>query len=89
MSESKNSSFGSWKDPDDAPELTEAWFEQADVYNGVKLVRNAKREAVQPKVAVTISCDQDVIEAFQATGAGWQTRMNMALREWLQDHNPA
>lgn len=89
MSENKNSSFSTWKDPDDAPALTEAWFEQADVYSGVKLVRSGKRGVLQPKVAVTISCDQDVVEAFQATGAGWQARMNGALRDWLREHNPA
>lgn len=42
-----------------------------------------------PKVPVTIRYDQDVIEAFRATGDGWQTRMNAALREWLRDHKAA
>ena len=32
----------------------------------------------------TIRIDQDVLEAFRADGAGWQSRMNAALREWLQ-----
>jgi uncharacterized protein (DUF4415 family) len=26
----------------------------------------------------------DVLEAFKATGQGWQARMNDALREWLK-----
>jgi len=30
--------------------------------------------------------DADVLEAFRATGKGWQTRMNAALREWLKEH---
>ena len=42
-----------------------------------------------PKVPVTIRYDQDVIDAFRATGDGWQTRMNAALREWLRDHEDA
>jgi uncharacterized protein (DUF4415 family) len=25
-------------------------------------------------------------DAFKATGPGWQTRMNDALREWLRTH---
>ena len=28
----------------------------------------------------------DVMAAFKATGAGWQTRMNDALRDWLRTH---
>jgi hypothetical protein len=30
----------------------------------------------------------DVLPAFRATGAGWQTRMNDALRDWLRTHSP-
>ena len=49
----------------------------------------AKRKAGRPKAAVTkqtiaIRLDPDVLEAFKATGPGWQTRMNEALREWIE-----
>ncbi|MGD0962053.1 MAG: BrnA antitoxin family protein [Methylomonas sp.] len=27
--------------------------------------------------------------AFKATGKGWQTRMNSALKDWLKTHSPA
>jgi uncharacterized protein (DUF4415 family) len=27
-----------------------------------------------------------VIQAFKATGRGWQTRMNEALKDWLSTH---
>jgi uncharacterized protein (DUF4415 family) len=30
--------------------------------------------------------DADIIEAFRATGDGWQSRMNAALKQWLQEH---
>jgi uncharacterized protein (DUF4415 family) len=30
--------------------------------------------------------DPEVLEAFRATGKGWQTRMNDALKEWLREH---
>ncbi|WP_434089587.1 BrnA antitoxin family protein [Neopusillimonas aromaticivorans] len=30
--------------------------------------------------------DSDILEAFQASGPGWQTRMNSALRDWLETH---
>jgi uncharacterized protein (DUF4415 family) len=42
-----------------------------------------------PKVATTIRLDADVLLRFKATGAGWQTRMNEALREWVNAHPAA
>jgi uncharacterized protein (DUF4415 family) len=38
------------------------------------------------KEQVAIRFDRDVLEAFRAGGAGWQTRMNTALKEWLTAH---
>ena len=32
------------------------------------------------KISTTIRLDQDVLEFFQSTGAGYQTRINEALR---------
>jgi uncharacterized protein (DUF4415 family) len=40
------------------------------------------------KQAVTVRYSPDVLAAFRATGAGWQTRMNDALKDWLQTHSP-
>ena len=40
------------------------------------------------KQAVTVRYSPDVLAAFRATGAGWQTRMNEALKDWLQTHSP-
>ena len=40
------------------------------------------------KVAMTVRFDREVIDAFRATGRGWQTRMNQALREWLAAQRP-
>ena len=40
------------------------------------------------KEQVAIRFDRDVLEAFRASGRGWQTRMNAALREWLSTHSP-
>lgn len=38
------------------------------------------------KKPTTIRFDQDVLEALQATGRGWQTRVNDAMREWVKTH---
>ena len=75
-------------DPDDAPELTDEFFERADEYVGDRLVRRGRPRAASTKVALTVRYDADVVAAFRATGRGWQTRMNAALREWLKTHTP-
>ena len=42
-----------------------------------------------PKVAINIRLSPDVVDAFRATGDGWQTKVDGALKEWLQTHTPA
>ncbi|TXD17404.1 BrnA antitoxin family protein [Extensimonas vulgaris] len=42
----------------------------------------------RPKQALTVRYDAEVIKAFKATGKGWQTRMNAALKDWLKSHSP-
>ncbi len=78
-----------WIDADDAPELTDEFFERADEYVGDKLVRRGRPRTDSPKVALTVRYDAEVVEAFKATGKGWQTRMNAALKDWLKTHSPA
>jgi len=38
------------------------------------------------KQAVTVRYSPDVLAAFRGMGAGWQTKMDDALREWLRTH---
>jgi uncharacterized protein (DUF4415 family) len=38
------------------------------------------------KVPTTIRFDPDVLAALKATGKGWQTRVNDAMREWVKAH---
>lgn len=38
----------------------------------------------QPKKAVSIRLDQDVLEFFKAKGRGYQTRINAVLRAYMQ-----
>ena len=42
-----------------------------------------------PKVSTTIRLSPDVVQAFRAGGDGWQTRIDAALKDWLQKHSPA
>lgn len=39
-----------------------------------------------PKVSTTIRLDADVLTALKATGRGWQTRVNVAMRDWVKAH---
>ncbi|MEO8409343.1 MAG: BrnA antitoxin family protein [Propionivibrio sp.] len=54
----------------------------------VSLARG-RPKAEQTKLALTVRYDAEVVEAFKASGKGWQSRMNAALRDWLKDHSPA
>jgi uncharacterized protein (DUF4415 family) len=68
-------------DPDDAPDLSAPqWREQFDRAP----VRRGRPPLESPKILTTIRLDADVLEAFRSQGPGWQTRVNEALREWLQ-----
>jgi uncharacterized protein (DUF4415 family) len=40
------------------------------------------------KVSTTIRLSPDVVQAFRATGDGWQTRVDAALKDWLKTHSP-
>lgn len=78
-----------WTDPDDAPELTDAFFEQADEFIGTQLVRRGRPKAAVTKQPVKLRLDSEIIAAFRAEGPGWQTRMNDALKDWLRTHRHA
>ena len=91
-----------WVDPDDAPELTDDFFEQGEwkiadqpvsAQQGAAALRQAlsrgRPKAASTKLALTVRYDAEVIDAFKATGKGWQTRMNAALRDWLKNHSAA
>lgn len=43
--------------------------------------KQGRPRKVNPKVALKLRIDHDVVEAFKAEGPGWQTSMNAALRK--------
>jgi uncharacterized protein (DUF4415 family) len=45
-------------------------------------------QKVPTKQATTIRLSPDVMAAFKATGAGWQTRVDVALKDWPRSHSP-
>ncbi|WP_439241312.1 BrnA antitoxin family protein [Lonepinella sp. BR2474] len=68
---------------DEAPELDDAYFEQADLYQGDKLIRRGRPKSAQTKVAISIRLDKEVVDYLKNSGAGWQTRVNHILRSSL------
>ncbi len=55
------------------PELDKAFFRQAELH-------------LPGKKAVTIRLDADVLEWSKNQGAGYQTRINQLLRQYMQAH---
>ncbi|AAY95582.1 3-oxoacyl-ACP synthase [Pseudomonas protegens] len=60
-------------DTSDIPELDDDFFRRAEVH-------------LPGKKAVTIRLDADVLEWFKGQGAGYQTRINQLLRQYMQAH---
>lgn len=67
-------------DPDAVP-LTDAEWEKVK-----PLVRRGRPLGSGTKAQVTLRLDVDVLEKFKASGDGWQTRINDALKSWVQSH---
>jgi len=41
------------------------------------------------KKPIYIRFSPEVVDYFRATGKGWQTRMDEALKEWIREHKNA
>lgn len=67
-------------DPDGAPLTDEEWEKVKPV------LRRGRPLAAVTKERITIRLSEDVVQQFRATGAGWQTRIDSALRDWLSTH---
>jgi uncharacterized protein (DUF4415 family) len=70
----------------DNPEWTADDFSKARPFAEVMQKRMGRPPKENPKEQVTMRYDADVLEAFRATGSGWQTRMNDALKTYLKEH---
>jgi len=97
MNASMHDSKSTWVDPDDAPELTDAFFDKATPkIDGKPVSKDRVRTAFKarrgrppiqsPKLPVSIRLSSEVVEYFRATGSGWQTRIDEALKEYVAAH---
>ncbi|HUQ95508.1 MAG TPA: BrnA antitoxin family protein [Bryobacteraceae bacterium] len=79
----------------DSPELTDDEFKGArpakevlpeGLYNALVARRRGQRgpQKAPVKVALKLRVDPDVVEAYKASGPGWQSRMNDVLRHGMK-----
>ncbi len=71
-------------DPNDAAAVAAYWAK-----GKVRLPGQRGPQKQPTKVPVTVRYSPEVVEFFKATGEGWQTRMNDALREYVKLHRAA
>jgi len=62
--------------------LAEALPELADRID-TEIARRGRPRIANPKVAVSVRLDADVLEHLKSGGKGWQSRLNATLRESL------
>ena len=75
------------------PEWTDEMFKQSVRFEEIPESLRAKL-CGRPKAAVTkeriaIRLSQEFVAQFRASGDGWQTRVDAALKDWLKTHSPA
>ena len=68
-------------DPDAVPFTNEEWAQVKP------LARRGRPLGSGSKTQVTLRLDVEVIQKFKASGDGWQTRINDALKSWVQSHS--
>jgi len=84
----RKSSAGSadWTDEDDAPVLTENEATEIEVFQGETFV--ARRGRGRPKTGnakelISVRLDPEVLGKLRQAGPGWQSQVNMLLRQGL------
>jgi uncharacterized protein (DUF4415 family) len=82
MDERKHFGANLSDDPDDAPELLPAFFEDAEIRDGETVIRpgRGRPRLNAPKEQINIRLDADVLALLRQNGPGWQTRINEMLR---------
>ncbi|SKA40443.1 BrnA antitoxin of type II toxin-antitoxin system [Enhydrobacter aerosaccus] len=91
MQRKRKPSKAPWIDPDDGPPLTKEMVRRGQIAVGGKIVRPAdgvlvndrrgRPRMANPKQAIKLRLDADLLAHFRASGPGWQTRINTALRK--------
>lgn len=76
----------------DSPELTAEQIAAARPFSevfpdlSVKMRRARGPQKAPIKVSTTIRLSPDVVDYFKQGGAGWQSRIDDVLKEWMATH---
>jgi len=76
---------------DENPEWTDEMFKRAvrfaDLPESLQTkLRSLKKPPTKERISIRLS--PEVVNSFRASGAGWQTRIDAALKDWLKEHTP-
>ena len=92
QSEEKQIAVGLATDPD-SREWSDNDFQQAvgfaQLPTEIQRKLRGRPKAMTTKERITIRLSPEVLDHFRATGDGWQTRIDLALKDWLKTHSPA
>jgi len=64
-------------------------YTEAEWVTARPLARVGRPRSALTKERITIRLSREVVDQFRASGNGWQTRVDAALKDWLKDHSPA
>ena len=67
-------------DPND-PAAVSAYWQAATITRG-----RGRPPVTVKRPTLNMRVDAEVLDAFKATGPGWQTRINDVLKNWVQTH---
>lgn len=75
----------------DNPEWTEKMLAEAKPASEVlpNLINRRGKQKTPTKISTTIRLSPEVIEHFKASGSGWQTRIDEALKDHIATHPEA
>jgi uncharacterized protein (DUF4415 family) len=76
-----------WADPDDAPALTHAMRERAEVFEGDRFIHRGRGrpKSASPKEQVNIRLDVKVLQRLRESGPGWQSRAAAILGDTIDE----
>ena len=65
--------------------VSETHRDIVEAYRKGALRRRGPQKA-PTKILVSIRYSEEVLDYFRATGPQWQTKMDEALKQWIQEH---
>jgi uncharacterized protein (DUF4415 family) len=67
--------------PTTSPKPNTTRLDRAEIRHGDRIIKRGRPPLENPKEAVKLRLDHDVLAAYRKTGSGWQTRINADLRK--------